>query len=371
VSHACAMRPNTRQGSVSAAGSIVVRRTRSANIEQHTEQLQDWSLRYDQLDAGRFDGQFTDIRLPGMQLFVESTSRRVRQQGELTADSIGVGAMLCGAGPLCANGVRFGTDSLVACNTTQLDMSTPPDCMLAGVVIDAAEFLDAAAALDGMDRHFRHGRLVAMTPPTEVMARWRQLLLDAVQSAVDPAGRLNDPGASQQLHDDVLLTLIDAMAGALHEERVHRSDQCKKIVDLACELVLSHEDEPPSLLDLCRLVGASPRKLDYCFQYTLGVSPGRYIKLIRLNAVRRELCGAEDLRMSVYDAAARWGFWHFGHFSADYKKHFAELPSETLNRARAARCLITPEASANHMSAEIEVWHKAATEAKSTIDRAQ
>ena len=337
MSPAFAMHPDTRHGSASAAGPIVVRRTRSANIEQHTEQLQDWNLRYDQLDAGRFDGQFTDIRLPGMQIFVESTSRRLRQRGELMADSLGVGTMLQGAGPLCVNGVRCDTDSLVACNATELDMSTPLDCILAGVVIDAAELLDAARALDGMDRHFRHGWLVAMTPSDPVLARWRQLLLDAVQAAVDPAGPLNDPVACQQLHDDLLLTLIDAMAGALREERVQRPDQRKRIVDRACELMLSHEDEPPSLFEVCRRVGASPRKLGYCFQDIFGVSPGRYIKTIRLNAVRRELCRAEDPRMSVYDAAARWGFWHFGHFSGDYKKLFAELPSETLNRARGLR----------------------------------
>jgi AraC family ethanolamine operon transcriptional activator len=81
-------------------------------------------------------------------------------------------------------------------------------------------------------------------------------------------------------------------------------------------------------------VGASPRKLAYCFQDILGVSPARYIKAIRLNAVRRELARAQRSTESVYDVAARWGFWHFGHFSADYKKQFAELPSETLRRAR-------------------------------------
>ena len=334
MSPAFAMHPDTRQGSASAAKSITVRRTRSANIEQHTEQLQDWTLRYDQLDAGRFDGQFTDIRLPGMQLFVESTSRRVRQRGELMADSLGVGTMLHGSGPVCVNGVRCDTNSLVACNGAELDITTPPDCMLAGFVIDAAEMLDAARALGGMDRHLRPGWRVAMTPPEPVMARWRQLLLNAVQAAVDPAGRLNDPVACQQLHDDLLLTLIDAIAGASHEDRGQRSDQRKKIVDRACELMLSQGDEPPSLFDVCRRVGASPRKLGYCFQDTFGVSPGRYIKTIRLNAVRRELCRAEDPRMSVYDAAARWGFWHFGHFSADYKKLFAELPSATLSRAR-------------------------------------
>ncbi|OYV02071.1 MAG: AraC family transcriptional regulator [Burkholderiales bacterium PBB5] len=337
MSPAFAMHPDTRQGSASAAGPIVVRRTRSASIEQHTAQLQDWTLRYDQLDAGRFEGQFTDIRLPGMQLFVESTSRRVRQRGELMADALGVGTMLRGAGPLCVNGVQCDTESLVACNASELDMSTPPDCVLAGVVIDAAELLDAAQALDGMDRHFQQGWLVSMTPSEPVLARWRQLLLDAVQAAVDPAGPLNDPVACQQLHDDLLLTLIDAMAGALRDERVQRPDQRKRIVDRACELMLSHEDEPPSLFEVCRRVGASPRKLGYCFQDTFGVSPGRYIKTIRLNAVRRDLCRADDSRISVYDAAARWGFWHFGHFSADYKKLFAELPSETLNRARGLR----------------------------------
>jgi AraC family ethanolamine operon transcriptional activator len=331
------MHSDTRHESASAAGPIAVRHTRSANIEQHTEQLQDWNLRYDQLDAGRFDGQFTDIRLPGIQLFVESTSRRVRQRGELMADALGVGTMLRGVGPLCVNGVRCDTDTLVACNATELDMSTPPDCVLAGLVIDAAELLDAARALDGLDRHFRQGWLVSMTPSAPVLTRWRQLLLDAVQAAVDPAGPLNDPVACQQLHDDLLLTLIDAMAGTLREERVQQPDQRKRIVDRACELMLSHEDEPPSLFEVCRRVGASPRKLGYCFQDTFGVSPGRYIKTIRLNAVRRELCRAEDPRMSVYDAAARWGFWHFGHFSADYKKLFAELPSETLNRARGLR----------------------------------
>ncbi len=330
------MRPEARQGSVSAAGFVVVRSTQSVSVEQHTEQLLDWRLRYDQLDAGRFDGRFTDIRLPGMQLFVESTSRRVRQQGKLMADSFGVGAMLCGEGPLRVNGVRCDANSLVVCNATELDMSSPPDCTLAGVVVDAAELLDAARALGGMDRQLRRGWLVAMTPSKQVMARWRQLLLDAVQAAVDPAGRLNDPAACQQLHDDLLLTLIDAMAGASHDDRGHRSDQRKKIVDRACELMLSREGEPPSLFDVCRRVGTSPRKLDYCFQDTFGVSPGRYIKTIRLNAVRRELCRADNPRMSVYDAAARWGFWHFGHFSADYKRLFAELPSETLRCAHGA-----------------------------------
>ena len=53
-----------------------------------------------------------------------------------------------------------------------------------------------------------------------------------------------------------------------------------------------------------------------------------------LNAVRRELrvaTGSPDEPIAAI--AARWGFWHMGQFSRDYKQQFGELPSVTLRRA--------------------------------------
>ncbi|MCY1555380.1 Helix-turn-helix domain protein [compost metagenome] len=105
------------------------------------------------------------------------------------------------------------------------------------------------------------------------------------------------------------------------------------MVDKACELMMANPDEPPSILDVCSRVGASRRKLNYCFQDVLGTSPTQYLRALRLNGVRRGLREAEP-GATVQDVAARWGFWHLGQFSLDYKKHFFELPSETLARAR-------------------------------------
>jgi AraC family ethanolamine operon transcriptional activator len=55
---------------------------------------------------------------------------------------------------------------------------------------------------------------------------------------------------------------------------------------------------------------------------------------MRLNRVRRDL--KRGVGTSVYDVAVQHGFWHFSQFSLDYKRHFSELPSETLRRARPA-----------------------------------
>ncbi len=107
----------------------------------------------------------------------------------------------------------------------------------------------------------------------------------------------------------------------------------KRMVDRAREYALSHLDEPLSILDLCNHIGASRRKLQYCFQETLGINPVAYLRALRLNAVRREL------RMSmppqgVQAVAARWGFWHLSRFSGDYRTMFGESPSQTLRRAQ-------------------------------------
>jgi AraC family ethanolamine operon transcriptional activator len=56
------------------------------------------------------------------------------------------------------------------------------------------------------------------------------------------------------------------------------------------------------------------------------MGPLSWLNTMRLNAVRRHLKGAK----SVTDAATELGFWHFGHFSRDYKDFFGELPSEAL-----------------------------------------
>ena len=49
--------------------------------------------------------------------------------------------------------------------------------------------------------------------------------------------------------------------------------------------------------------------------------------------VRKLLRIAEPKRFSIADAANRWGFWHMGQFTADYRELFGELPSKTLRNS--------------------------------------
>ena len=90
--------------------------------------------------------------------------------------------------------------------------------------------------------------------------------------------------------------------------------------------------EPPTIAALCRALDASERTLHQAFREHLGTTPKAYLKTLRLEAARHALVTGASAR--VTDVALDWGFLHFGWFSQDYRRLFAETPSQTLQRSR-------------------------------------
>ena len=92
--------------------------------------------------------------------------------------------------------------------------------------------------------------------------------------------------------------------------------------------------EPPTIASLCAALGASERSLHEAFREHFDATPKAYLKVLRLNAARRDLLAAGEGRR-VTDVALDYAFLHFGWFSQDYRRQFGETPHETLQRGRA------------------------------------
>jgi AraC family transcriptional regulator, ethanolamine operon transcriptional activator len=92
---------------------------------------------------------------------------------------------------------------------------------------------------------------------------------------------------------------------------------------------------PSSIQGLCAALAASERTLHQAFREHLNATPKAYLKTLRLNAARADLMRGEG-STRVTDVALDWGFQHFGWFSQDYRRLFAETPSHTLQRGRMA-----------------------------------
>lgn len=102
------------------------------------------------------------------------------------------------------------------------------------------------------------------------------------------------------------------------------------LVKQAEEIALSFPDRPLTLQQLCNELGTSSSALSYGFQEIFGLSPMAYLKIQRLNGVRRALRNCDPNTTTVMQVAYQWGFWSAGHFSRNYKEMFGELPLQTL-----------------------------------------
>jgi transcriptional regulator GlxA family with amidase domain len=100
------------------------------------------------------------------------------------------------------------------------------------------------------------------------------------------------------------------------------------------EYILAHLRDAFSLHDLAEAAGTSLSTLLRTFNTHHGVSPMQYVKLIRLEAVRRSLLDAGLPSGTVCGVASEYGFRQLGRLSAEYRKVYGELPSVTLRRHR-------------------------------------
>ncbi|HNP35360.1 MAG TPA: helix-turn-helix domain-containing protein [Woeseiaceae bacterium] len=91
--------------------------------------------------------------------------------------------------------------------------------------------------------------------------------------------------------------------------------------------------EPVSIDELCVALHVSRRYLEYAFSGAFGTSPSRYLRLLRLNEVRRRL-QTPGAATTVTGEASNFGFSHLSQFAVQYKQLFGQSPSATLADAR-------------------------------------
>ncbi len=305
----------------------------NCDADTQARSLRGWNQCYDQLSAGRFVGMTLDVHLDGAQLFREHTSHALRQKGcapegaYLFAINVEPSVQSRFLGSLVTQ------DSLLlAADGTDFEFCSPAHYVGCGVTIKE-EAVKSYAAVIGADLPDTHATGHDVIHAGAAVARLRSVLLSAFNGLERDQRVLENENARRSLYEDLLGLVFDALQGAESERRDQpTSHRHARIVGLAEEYVLSRPFESVSVADLCRHVGASRRLLQYAFQNVMDMPPNRYLRAIRLCRVRREL-KAVGGSVNVQDAAARWGFWHLGHFALYYKQMFGERPSDTVRRA--------------------------------------
>jgi AraC family ethanolamine operon transcriptional activator len=299
------------------------------DVEQLAQLRPGWRLDVLQLSPGRYRGQLRWAWAARAGLFEEVGNCSVRQRGERDAGLVAF-AMLCGP----TAGARFHghpvpPESLLIGRGDTLDLCLPAGASLLSLLVPAQGLRALWPGLYGKPwSRWLDGQVVVPARPgmAAALAHRHRQALDAMTL---PATALSAQAAAG-LADAVLLEWLQAIPPTVRADEPAALCAQRRLVEKACTEVLDAADETPSLQEVCRRVGASPRRLQHCFQALLGVSPLHYLRAARLGAVRRELRRAAGSGGTVQEIAHGHGFWHMGAFSAEYKRLFGELPTATL-----------------------------------------
>ncbi|MCI4204946.1 HTH-type transcriptional regulator EutR [Dickeya dianthicola] len=313
-----------------------VHQRQTEDVYAQSRTITAWQQIYDQVSPGHFNGELQEILLDGIQLCHEYTSLALRQSCMVWPDSFWfgiparhVGTGFIGSHPISNNAIA------VSPGGKEFELNTPDDYAILGVVVSRDELLQYTDVLE-QPEHLT--RLLAQSATLLVEPRRREIFWSFVREALWYGGhepqRLRHSNAVKVLKHNLLTTVISflesaqpAVAGTAHTDK---RIGYRSLIGHAREYVLSQQSEPVTVLDLCRRLHVSRRTLQNAFCDVMGCGPNAWLKMIRLNAVRRELVSPYSRHRTVQDAAMQWGFWHLSQFACDYQRLFDEKPSVTL-----------------------------------------
>ena len=307
----------------------------SDDADRHAGNLHGWSQLYDQLSSGSFHGAIQGSFFGSLHVFQESTSARLRQSCLVHADAwwFGIPATDEAQFRLDARPIRGGAMA-VRRGQRAFELLTPDRFEIFGVVVERSKLEPYLQALGVHGTLPKDCDMLPMDPAAR--RRLRLLLRDMIAEAEQRSALVRNETACKAME----ASLLEALAAACQpcgvvEAPGKTAVQRTWLVREVREHLLRQEQRVLSVPELCERFAVSRRILQYAFEEVLGMGPNAYLRMLRLNGVRRDLSRGEA-GTSVQQVAADWGFWHLSQFAKDYRQHFHELPSVTLKHAREA-----------------------------------
>lgn len=307
----------------------------ASSVEEHAANSVGWSLEFDQLGRGRFAGAIAMALGAQAQFATNGFQPGLMVRGSAPPGTVVLGVMLAGAAVARFRAAPLRDADLMAVRPGEeidLRVSGPGRIFTATLQPERVqEFFEAVLGFS-LDEASAGGGLTSSVSPD---ARQQEFERIGVDHVLGSPGHLADPVVACQFEEKVIHALCCGLRPARRTARQAGS------LALACRaeaFLRANLDGQVTIRDLCAATGASERTLHESFRRHLGTTPKAHLKLLRLHAVRRALLRAEP-GMSVRAVAMRWGFFHPGWFSHDYRAQFGCLPTETMRAGRSPRAV--------------------------------
>lgn len=289
----------------------------TTQVLDHIDTLGRWDQKYVQISSGKFEGSISEIEIDGINIFREKMNMSVQQMTSPPPDTFAVSV------------------SLNQCKLEYLDwrksLSNGQGLMNFKSKYHLLTNLSSDLLVLDISQHKlnEHAEKIGLTDlPKKNLGI--HLTADCITTALkllenQQYGDHFYSQANKRILDEILLSLDVAIEP--NKVNYWKYDR-KKIVNDACYGALEYGVNSIDLETLCQFSNVGIRILQLAFKEVLGISPLKWLKIAKLNEVRKKLLTSMDSK--VTEIALDYDFNHFGRFSAEYKQMFLEYPSQTV-----------------------------------------
>jgi AraC-like DNA-binding protein len=268
-----------------------------------------------QLSSGVFNAHVSGAQVGALRLFAHDTNRVLEIRKRVPSQTLTIAYADSQDGVFVASG-------------GDLDLIVRPGTEV--LWIDVALQLCWPALQEQLERLAGH-RTLAVPQQSAAALQLRSYATLVLQISAHEPVRFHSDGLRQRIENDLLVRASRVLEGANDVSPASRERKALSLIRSVEQFMWEHVDEPITLQRICEHANCRMRSLIYSFKDIFGVGPITYLKILRLNAAHRRLREAHE-GARIFDVAAALGFWHMGHFSADYKRLFGTTASETAGR---------------------------------------
>lgn len=283
-----------------------------------------------QLTPGVFSGRVISIPFGAVRLVRQECNRGIQLRRKVQREQLLIGYN--NGGSVLEHGRTWSADQMLVVYDGDVDVNAL-DCVdLIWLEIDLTVLGEVER--EAILRSVECRNVLASFGNDTVTANVRNYIAAILQVGGYDSTFLNSGSMSRHIETVVL----GRVSRALDSARVYgpvkkREGKAFSLVQLVERYMWENVDEPLTLSRICESTNCRMRSLIYSFKGSFGLGPITYLKILRLNAAHRRLKEARD-STRIFDVAADFGFWHMGHFSADYKRMFGITASGTVAAKR-------------------------------------
>ncbi len=302
------------------------------NFEVFSSVLKGYDLDLHQIDRGQFNGSLQQIQYGPVFINRISATRRFEVSGSPPPGlrTFGIPGENC-LPFTWRNKISNGNSIQIYKPDTELEMITHPffEAIDVSITEDAFNVLLQQWDLPALDKLIAKREMVICNP--EIMPLLRKTLQTICITVDNNPEQLNHNTDLQEL---IKVEIPYLLSQALMEAETQdiRTMPAKRSYALktAIDYIQATPHDKISLNAFCAENNINKRTLQRAFLEHYGITAKSYAKAHRLNHAFKILSASDADATRISDIASSFGFWHMSQFATDYRRHFGELPSETL-----------------------------------------